>query len=284
MKKLNKLFILFVSISLISCVEDTALSDQFDDGPNLVGFVSATKNASVVADGSEQDFLLTINLTGPTSLDMSGDISVTVEIDESTTAIEGVHYKLASKELTLSENTNYIGNLPLTVITDGIAPPLEANPKLVLNISEISSDSVVPNGRTYQTAVTLEYLCFSILSGKYSTESAAYYRIGTFYYDENDWPEEMEIIYVCDNTYRVLEWVGPFDGNEWYFTAPTNPCSVQLILVQDGVGSRTATWPASVDWPGGTAPTLSTGASDVDIVSCLYDGTTYFCTSSLDFS
>lgn len=223
MKKLNKLFILFVSISLISCVEDTALSDQFDDGPNLVGFVSATKNASVVADGSEQDFLLTINLTGPTSLDMSGDISVTVEIDESTTAIEGVHYKLASKELTLSENTNYIGNLPLTVITDGIAPPLAANPKLILNISEISSDSVVPNGRTYQTAVTLEYLCFSILSGKYSTESAAYYRIGKFYYDENDWPEEMEIIYVCDNTYRVLEWVGPFDGNEWYFTAPTNP-------------------------------------------------------------
>jgi len=223
MQKLNRLFIFFVSISFISCVEDSALSDQFDDGPNLVGFVSAATNASVVADGSEQNFLLTINLTGPTSMDMSGDISVTVEIDESTTAVEGVHYRLPSKELMLSENTNYIGNLPLTVITDGIAPPLAANPKLILNITEISSDSVVPNGRTYQTVITLEYLCFSILSGKYSTESAAYYRIGTFYYDENDWPEEMEIIYVCDNTYRVLEWVGPFDGNEWYFTAQTNP-------------------------------------------------------------
>ncbi len=38
-----------------------------------------------------------------------------------------------------------------------------------------------------------------------------------------------------------------------------------LILRQDGTGSRTATWPASVDWPGATAPTLSTGAADVDV-------------------
>ena len=30
-EKLNKLFIVFLSISLTSCVDDTALSDQFDD-------------------------------------------------------------------------------------------------------------------------------------------------------------------------------------------------------------------------------------------------------------
>src|SRR3989338_4314970 len=32
--------------------------------------------------------------------------------------------------------------------------------------------------------------------------------------------------------------------------------SFTLILRQDGTGSRTATWPASVDWPGAIAPTL----------------------------
>jgi FtsP/CotA-like multicopper oxidase with cupredoxin domain len=37
--------------------------------------------------------------------------------------------------------------------------------------------------------------------------------------------------------------------------------SFTLILVQDATGSRTATWPASVDWAGGTAPTLTTTAS-----------------------
>lgn len=55
-------------------------------------------------------------------------------------------------------------------------------------------------------------------------------------------------------------------------------CYLTLILRQDGTGSRTVTWPAAVEWPGGVAPTLSTGANDVDILSFLSDdgGTTWF--------
>lgn len=45
--------------------------------------------------------------------------------------------------------------------------------------------------------------------------------------------------------------------------------SFTLILTQDTTGSRTVTWPASVDWAGGTAPTLSTGANDVDVLTFL---------------
>ena len=48
-------------------------------------------------------------------------------------------------------------------------------------------------------------------------------------------------------------------ANETFtFTAPSKPCSLQLILVQDGTGNRTATFPSSVKWSGGSAPTLST--------------------------
>lgn len=43
-------------------------------------------------------------------------------------------------------------------------------------------------------------------------------------------------------------------------------CSFGLYLTQDGTGSRTVAWPSSVKWAGGTAPTLSTGANDVDIL------------------
>lgn len=50
----------------------------------------------------------------------------------------------------------------------------------------------------------------------------------------------------------------------------------KLILTQDGTGSRTITWPASVEWPSGIAPTLSTAASSTDIVSFLYNGSKYF--------
>lgn len=43
--------------------------------------------------------------------------------------------------------------------------------------------------------------------------------------------------------------------------------SFSVRLVQDGTGSRTATWPAAVKWAGGTAPTLSTAASAVDALA-----------------
>lgn len=68
------------------------------------------------------------------------------------------------------------------------------------------------------------------------------------------------------------------------FTDPPEACSLVLKIIQDGVGSRTATWPASVKWPGGTAPTLSTGANAVDVIAFFFDGTSYYGTTSLNFS
>jgi len=69
------------------------------------------------------------------------------------------------------------------------------------------------------------------------------------------------------------------------FTAPQGPCNLLLKVVQDGTGSRTVTWPATVKWPtNGTAPTLSTGVNDVDIITFYYDGTNYYGVASLDFA
>ena len=67
------------------------------------------------------------------------------------------------------------------------------------------------------------------------------------------------------------------------FTAPNNPCNLTLILIQDATGSRTVTWSTPVEWVGASAPTLSTGANDVDIVSFYYDGSTYYGMASLNF-
>jgi len=50
------------------------------------------------------------------------------------------------------------------------------------------------------------------------------------------------------------------------YTFPTPVAGKSFILVQkqDGTGSRTVTWPASVDWPSATAPTLTATASKAD--------------------
>jgi len=54
-------------------------------------------------------------------------------------------------------------------------------------------------------------------------------------------------------------------GNCTYtFPTPVAGQSFILIQKQDGTGGRTVTWPASVDWPGATAPTLTSTANRVD--------------------
>tara|TARA_R110000772_G_scaffold54130_1_gene123493 strand:+ start:2803 stop:3573 length:771 start_codon:yes stop_codon:yes gene_type:complete len=69
------------------------------------------------------------------------------------------------------------------------------------------------------------------------------------------------------------------------FTAPTKPGAYVLRLVQDSVGSRTATWPATVKWIAGTAPTLTTTATTgKDYVTFIFDGTNYDGVESLNFS
>jgi hypothetical protein len=54
-------------------------------------------------------------------------------------------------------------------------------------------------------------------------------------------------------------------GNCTYtFPTPVAGVSFTLIQRQDGTGGRTVTWPASVDWPSATAPTLTSTANRVD--------------------
>lgn len=70
------------------------------------------------------------------------------------------------------------------------------------------------------------------------------------------------------------------------FSNPVSGGTYQLILKQDATGSRTATWPATVLWPSGTAPTLSTAANSIDIVTFTYSAldTEYYGVSQLNFS
>lgn len=52
--------------------------------------------------------------------------------------------------------------------------------------------------------------------------------------------------------------------------------AITLVLIQDGTGSRTATWPGAVDWINGIAPQLSPTPADMDIITliCRNDGST----------
>ena len=57
-----------------------------------------------------------------------------------------------------------------------------------------------------------------------------------------------------------------------------------LRVVQDGTGSRTLAYGTAYKWPGGTAPTLSTAAGAVDILTFVSDGTNMYGVAQLAFS
>lgn len=62
------------------------------------------------------------------------------------------------------------------------------------------------------------------------------------------------------------------------YTFPTPVAGKSFILVQkqDATGSRTVTWPASVKWPAGTAPTVTSTASKADkFVFTAIDGSSW---------
>jgi hypothetical protein len=71
-----------------------------------------------------------------------------------------------------------------------------------------------------------------------------------------------------------------------FSAAPADGNVVRFKLTQNNGGSHTVTWPASVKWSGGTAPTLTTTDGQADFAQCLYDGTTtnYMCSSVLNFT
>ena len=68
------------------------------------------------------------------------------------------------------------------------------------------------------------------------------------------------------------------------FTNPAGVCNLLLKVVQGDGSDVVGTWDGDIYWAGGSAPTLSTGNGDVDILSFYWDGSRYYGIASLDFS
>jgi hypothetical protein len=68
------------------------------------------------------------------------------------------------------------------------------------------------------------------------------------------------------------------------FAAPPGVSHLTLMLIQDATGGRTVTWPASVRWPNSSAPSLTTSPNQIDIITCFYTGSLYYCQAGLNFA
>lgn len=164
-------------LMLSSC--DAILDDEvtdFGNGPNFVGFARSATSLSTPANGEEAEKDIPVKLIGPSTGMVNGDINVQISVDPSSTAVEGVNYRLGSSSVVLNSENDFQASVPVTLITDGIEPPLDEAPYLILNVDQIDTDgNVVINGKTDSIKITINYLCNSELEGKYSVTTTYLY-------------------------------------------------------------------------------------------------------------
>jgi len=67
--------------------------------------------------------------------------------------------------------------------------------------------------------------------------------------------------------------------------ALTNPVVGTYLIkfVQDATGTRDVSFPTAWKWAGGVIPSLTNTANKLDIVTLIYDGTTYYTTIVQNF-
>jgi hypothetical protein len=71
-------------------------------------------------------------------------------------------------------------------------------------------------------------------------------------------------------------------GNATFtFSNIPNSAHITIVIIQDGTGGRTLTWPGTAKFIGGVAPTLSAGANARDIINFYSDGTNIYQTSAI---
>lgn len=86
-------------------------------------------------------------------------------------------------------------------------------------VSTLSTGEKVSNGPTVKVSVGTRF------AGSYRPVYGEYYRIGVLTYTTADWEAfcPVTVIESVDaTTYRVVEYFGPFNGNEWYFQIDEN--------------------------------------------------------------
>jgi len=177
MRKLKYLLLFIFSMALFnSCVDDTSDLDLNDDGVNVVTFERISTSLTTVANGSEYTFLVKVKVVGPTLSELSNNVTVSATRDASSTATEGVHYRINNLPLTLTAADSYIGTISVTVLTEGNAPPMDGTPEfdewvapfLKLKLNVTGDPMVIGSGKL--GLLTLNYAAPNPYAGDYTSE------------------------------------------------------------------------------------------------------------------
>lgn len=246
----------------------------------------------------------TLDIAGGTGIDTSGSgQTITVAIDSTVATLTGSQI-LSNKTLTLPQINDTSSDHQYVFAVSELAadrtvtlPLLAGNDEFVfkdhaqtLTNKTLTSPKINENVALSVTATKLNYNDITTLgtseASKVLTADSNNHIYAGGEFKAKHYKEQYASVSSASNVTLDLH-----DGNLFAVTMGHNitfafnnpPTSgdgfgFTLKLTQDGTGSRTATWPASVKWAGGSAPTLTGTANSVDVFTFFtHDaGTTYY--------
>lgn len=220
MKKFIYLFLALATLGAISCTDDN--EDTLTGSENIGGYITV-KNALVgyvVGNGNDTEYSASI------SAFQSYEKVVTVSVYNQFFNTSGdASNKVLLKTIQLPASEQYeeatftftYNELIAGLSINGSALPTDDGQLEIGDYWSLSYETLTESGKTLGIPKQTKVSVGTRFSGTYACVDGAYYRLGVLTYTGSDWPSETVIESVDAVTYKVNEYFGPFDGNEFYF-------------------------------------------------------------------
>lgn len=163
--------------SITSClIDNTTDLDDNGKGLNVATFLKSNINLTVLANGDEYVREIEVKLVGPSLGDIKNDISVTVQSLSSSTAEDGVHYRIDNPTIILSPNNNFLGKIKVTLMTAGNTPPMDGTPEFesyvapLLDLKLLATGDPMVTGSGKMATVALNFTPPNPYAGDYTVE------------------------------------------------------------------------------------------------------------------
>ncbi|MBU3027726.1 hypothetical protein [Zobellia galactanivorans] len=162
----RKITFILASISVATLsVSCDALLDQdetdFGKGPIVVQFPEAKTSSNFIQDGEVYELEVPFEYFGADGLPLDEEVTVTIGVDESSTAIEGNEFSLGETKFTIPAGSNTTS----AVIMVNSANLDGDNPKEA--VLEILTSSKTVSSNRNKIAITLQGICPTFLEGNY---------------------------------------------------------------------------------------------------------------------
>jgi hypothetical protein len=161
MKKLYIYFaVVFASMAMTSCFDDPGTEVFIDlnqvefNAGNLPNGLTATQ----IRQSETQTDVVQVQVNR-VSTDGSAAITINIGVDPTSTAVNGVHYSLASNSVTIPAG-EFVANFPVTILTGNIEP--SETPQLKLVIESATGAELSPNYA--DLAINIRVVCPSDIS------------------------------------------------------------------------------------------------------------------------